>query len=81
LAAGDVDAEFVSGPGLFFALAVFLTADVAGGGQVGEPLAEALRDLPLKTRRLRLWPLIVLARTFALTLRGEDRTPGDRLVA
>src|SRR5271166_4692038 len=47
LAAGHVDVEFVPGPGLFVALAVFLTADVAGGGQVGEHLAEVLRDLPL----------------------------------
>src|SRR5208337_4737336 len=35
LAAGHVDVEFVPGPGLFVALAVFLAADVAGGGQVG----------------------------------------------
>ena len=42
--------------GLFVALAVFLAADVAGGGQVGEHLAEVLRELPLETRRLRLPP-------------------------
>src|SRR5271166_560185 len=69
LAAGHVDVEFVPGPGLFVALAVFLAADVAGGGQVGEHLAEVLRDLPLETRRLRLWPLFVLAWTSALARR------------
>ena len=66
LAAGHVDVEFVPGPGLFVALAVFLAADVAGGGQVGEHLAEVLHDLPLETRRLRLRPLFVLAWTSAL---------------
>ena len=52
MAAGHVDVEFVPGPGLFVALAVFLAADVAGGGQVrAEHLAEeVLRDLPLETR-------------------------------
>ncbi len=50
MAAGHVDVEFVPGPGLFVALAVFLAADVAGGGQVGEHLAEVLRDLPLERR-------------------------------
>src|SRR5271154_3594167 len=70
LAAGHVDVEFVPGPGLFVALAVFLAADVAGGGQVGEHLAEALRDLPLETRRLRLRTLFVLAWTSALARRG-----------
>src|SRR5208337_628836 len=67
--AGYVDVQFVPGPGFFVALAVFLGADVAGGGQVGEHLAEVLRDLPLETRRLRLWPLFVLARASALTRR------------
>ena len=47
------------------ALAVFLAADVAGGGQVGEHLAEVPRDLPLETRRLRLRTLFVLAGTSA----------------
>src|SRR5271165_1533502 len=70
LAAGHVDVEFVPGPGLFVALAVFLAADVAGGGQVGEHLAEVLRDLPLEARRLRLRPLFVLAWTSALARRG-----------
>ncbi len=69
MAAGHVDVEFVPGPGLFVALAVFLAADVAGGGQVGEHLAEVLRDLPLETRRLRLRPRFVLARTSALARR------------
>ena len=69
MAAGHVDVEFVPGPGLFVALAVFLTADVAGGGQVGEHLAEVLRDLPLETRRPRLRPLIVLGWTSALAWR------------
>src|SRR5271165_326478 len=69
LAAGHVDVEFVPGPGLFVALAVFLAADVAGGRQVGEHLAEVLRDLPLETRRLRLRPLLVLAGTSALARR------------
>ena len=50
MAAGHVDVEFVPGPGLFVALAVSLAAEVAGGGQVGEHLAEVLRDLPLETR-------------------------------
>ena len=53
----------------FVALAVFLAADVAGGGQVGEHLAEVLHDLPLETRRLRLRPLFVLAWTSALARR------------
>src|SRR5271166_1441066 len=61
LAVCHVDVEFVPGPGLFVALAVFLAAEVAGGGQVGEHLAEVLRDLPLETRRLRLRTLFVLA--------------------
>ena len=61
--------EFVPGPGLFVALAVFLAADVAGGGQVGEHLAEVLHDLPLETRRLQLRPLFVLAWTSALAQR------------
>src|SRR5271166_6495035 len=69
LAAGHVDVEFVPGPGLFVALAVFLAADVAGGGQVGEHLAEVLRDLPLETRRLRLRTLFVLAWASALARR------------
>ena len=69
MAAGHVDVEFVPGPGLFVALAVFLAADVAGGGQVGEHLAEVLRDLPLETRRLRVRPRFVLARTSALARR------------
>src|SRR3974390_1920210 len=69
LAAGHVDVEFVPGPGLFVALAVFLAADVAGGGQVGEHLAEVLRDLALETRRLRLRPLFVLAWPSALARR------------
>src|SRR5271166_3917779 len=69
LAAGHVDVEFVAGPGLFVALAVFLAADVAGGGQVGEHLAEVLHDLPLETRRLRLRPRFVLAWTSALARR------------
>ena len=69
MAAGHVDVEFVPGPGLFVALAVFLAADVAGGGQVGEHLAEVLRDLPLETRRLRLRTLFVLARASALARR------------
>src|ERR1700739_1500114 len=51
-------------------LAVFLAADVAGGGQVGEHLAEVLRDLPLEARRLRLPPLFVLAWTSAPARRG-----------
>src|SRR5271165_3439784 len=71
LAAGHVDVEFVAGPGLFVALAVFLAADVAGCGQVGEHLAEVLRDLPLETRRLRLRTLFVLAGTSALARRGR----------
>src|SRR5208283_2053317 len=70
LAAGHVDVEFVPGPGFFVALAVFLAADVAGGGQVGEHLAEVLHELPLETRRLRLRPLFVLAWTSALARRG-----------
>ena len=61
--------ELVPGPGLLVALAVFLAADVAGGGQVDEHLAEGLRDLPLDARRLRLRPLIVLARASALARR------------
>ena len=69
MAAGHVDVEFVPSPGLFVALAVFLAADVAGGGQVGEHLAEVLRDLPLETRRLRLRPRFVLAGTSALARR------------
>ena len=69
MAAGHVDVEFVPGPGLFVALAVFLAADVAGGGQVGEHLAEVLRDLPLETRRLRLRTLFVLAWASALARR------------
>src|SRR5208337_1500199 len=80
LAAGHVDVEFVPGPGLFVALAVFLAADVAGGGQVGEHLAEVLHDLPLETRRLRLRPLFVLAWTSALARRrGMIGRRGDRL--
>src|SRR5271166_361261 len=71
LAAGHVDVEFVPGPGLFVALAVFLAADVAGGGQVGEQLAEVLHDLPLETRRLRLRPRFVLA-----WMRGRPRLRG-----
>ena len=47
----------------------FSCADVAGGGQVGEHLAEVLRDLPLETRRLRLRTLFVLARASALARR------------
>lgn len=69
MAAGHVDVEFVPGPGLFVALAVFLAADVAGGRQVGEHLAEVLHGLPLETRRLRLRPLFVLAWTSALARR------------
>ena len=69
MAAGHVDVELVAGPGLFVALAVFLAADVAGGGQVGEHLAEGLRDLPLDAGRLRLRPLLVLARASALARR------------
>ena len=69
MAAGHVDVEFVPGPGLFVALAVFLAADVAGGGQVGEHLAEVLRDLPLETRRLRPRTLFALAWTSALARR------------
>ena len=69
MAAGHVDVEFVPGPGLFVALAVFLAADVAGGGQVGEHPAEALRELPLETRRLRLRRLFVLAWMSALARR------------
>ena len=69
MAAGDVDVELVPGPGLFVAFAVFLTADVAGGRQVGEHLAEVLRDLPFETRRLWLRTLFVLAWTSALARR------------
>ena len=69
MAAGHIDVEFVAGPGLFVALAVFLAADVAGSGQVGEHLAEGLRDLPLETGRLRLRPLFVLAWASALARR------------
>ena len=69
MAAGHVDVELVPGPGLLVALAVFLAADVAGGGQVDEHLAEGLRDLPLDARRLRLRPLFVLARASALARR------------
>ena len=69
MAAGHVDVEFLPGPGLFVALAVFLAADVAGGGQVGEHLAEVLRDLPLETRRLRPRTLFALAWTSALARR------------
>ncbi len=69
MAVCHVDVEFVPGPGLFVALAVFLAAEVAGGGQVGEHLAEVLHGLPLETRRLRLRPLFVLAGTSALARR------------
>src|SRR5271166_2451506 len=84
LAAGHVDVEFVPGPGLFVALAVFLAAEVAGGGQVGEHLAEVVRDLPLETRRLRLSPSKPSAAVrpcgdVRACAAGEDRMPGDRL--
>ena len=71
LAAGHVDVEFVPGPGHFVALAVFLAADFAGEGQVGEHLAEVLHDLQHETRWLRLRPLFILAWTSALARRGR----------
>ena len=55
------------------ALAVFLAADVAGGGQVGEHLAEVLHDLPLEARRLRLSPSKPSA---VSSLRGRPRLRG-----
>ena len=69
LAAGDIDMQLVADPGLLVALAVFLGADVAGGGQLGEHLVDGLRGLPLQPRRLGLWPLLVLARASALARR------------
>jgi len=49
-------------------LTVFLGADIARGGQFGQHLIDVLRGLPFQTRRLRLWPLLVLA--WASALRG-----------
>src|SRR5208283_4840802 len=69
LAAGDVDVQLVADPGLLVALAVFLGADVAGGGQFGEHLVDGLRGLPLEPRRLGLRPWLVLARASALARR------------
>src|SRR5271154_3025925 len=69
LAAGDVEMEFVAVPGFLVALAVFLAADIARGGQLGKHLPEILRGLPFQTRRLGLWPLLVLARATALARR------------
>ena len=66
--------------GLFVALAVFLAADVAGGGQVGEHLAEVLRELPLETRRLRLPPPVRPCVDVRACAAARDyRSPGDRL--
>ena len=77
LAAGHVDVEFVPGPGLFVALAVFLAADVAGGGQVGEHLAEVLRDLPLETRSVLASAAVrPCADVRACAAAGDDRAPG-----
>jgi hypothetical protein len=51
LAAGHFEVEFVAGPGLFFALTVFLAADVAGGGQVTQSLWPRLR-VTCRSRRV-----------------------------
>src|SRR5271169_693481 len=69
LAAGDVEMEFVAVPGFLVALAVFLAADIARGGQLGEHLIEVLVGLPFEPGRLGLWPLLVLARAPALARR------------
>src|SRR5277367_5554509 len=69
LAAGDVEMQFVAVPGFLVALAVFLAADIARDGQIGEHLTEILRGLTFQTRRLGLWPLLVLARATALARR------------
>ena len=69
MAAGDIQMQLVADPGLFVAFAVLLGADVARGGQIGEHLIEVLRGLPFQTRRLGLWPFLVLARASALARR------------
>src|ERR1019366_8412972 len=56
LAAGDIDVQLVADPGLLVALAVFLGADIAGGGEIREHLAGGLRRLTLQARWFRLWP-------------------------
>src|SRR5271163_1950542 len=69
LAAGDVEMEFVAVPGFLVALAVFLAADTARGGQLGEHLIEVLVGLTFEPGRLGLWPLLVLARVPAFARR------------
>src|SRR5271168_4649153 len=69
LAAGDVEMQFVAVPGFLVALAVFLAADIARGGQLGKHLIEVLVGLPFEPGRLGLWPLLVLARATALARR------------
>src|SRR5271169_5449516 len=54
LAAGDVEMQFVAVPGFLVALAVFLAADIARGGQLGEHLIEVLVGLPFEPGRLGL---------------------------
>ena len=62
LAAGDIQMQFITDPGFFIALAVFIGADVARGGQLGEHLIEFLHGLVFEPRWFGLWPLLVLAR-------------------
>ena len=69
MAAGDIQMQFVADPGFLVALAVFLGADIARDGQIGEHLIDVLRGLPFEPRRLGFWPLLVLARASALARR------------
>ena len=56
MAAGDVQMQFVADPGFLVALAVFLGADIARGGQIGEHLIDGLRGLPFEPRPLEPYP-------------------------
>src|SRR5580692_12432073 len=69
LAAGDVEMQFVAVPGFLVALAVFLAADIARGGQLGEHLTETLRGLPFESRRFGFGSVLILARASALARR------------
>src|SRR5271154_1291726 len=69
LAAGDVEMQFVAVPGFLVALAVFLAADIARGGQLGEHLTEILRGLPFEPRRFGFGSVPILARASALARR------------
>jgi len=77
LAAGDSRMQFVADPGFLVAFAVFLGAEIARAGQIGEPLIEVLSGLPFEPRRLGFWPFFVLARASALARRL--RAVGRRL--